>query len=769
MIRFTALVLLLQAVTAHASYNTYDLENRLQYGYDANGNRRQLIDHNNRVTQYSYDELNRLRSINAPLAGQVVYDYYNNSQLRQIDWPNGIRSHYQYDGAERIASIQHQLAASSFAEAQYDYDLNGNRSQQIITQGTQTEQTSYDYDTADRLTQINEPNRSIEYILDGVANRLTETITDNNQTTTQDKTYSYNSRDQLEQVQDAISGALITYQYDADGNQISKTDMTGTTNLVYGPRDRLLTITLPGAPPIAYSYNEAGLRDSQSQNGQTLHYIYDQTSLIAETNTTGDELARYTHSSVGLIAEARSGVQTYLHTDALSTPIAITDTSGAVTSRYTWDTWGKLQQQTGISQQPFGFTGYQRDAQTGLHYAQQRYYDSEIGRFNRHDPFRGEINTPLSLHRYLYANANPTIYVDPDGRAAVIGPAELETLGLAVENERGIIDPAQGVLALLRERGLEDLIESREIFTTNVARRTPFIGPEAVRQAVNLLAEASINDNPPMAFVVAESGDTPESVLKFARNFIGDTGGVSSRELTLPASTVDSLPGDVIDISFELQDALAGAQEAANNRFINKVANQFQEFRNKQSRFVSGSLAVSQFLVNAVADTETALAQSSLNPFTPLAPQPLRSNANVTLGAEIIAGGFGRVVTLGRLGSNVNATDDVFEVIRGVTVSRSRFRESAGHIEDAVSAGRSNTLTIDRAGSTARRREALRGTETKRALDRDEFPPAMFQEGGRGASVRHINPADNRGAGACIGAQCRTLPDGTRVRIDVVD
>jgi hypothetical protein len=31
--------------------------------------------------------------------------------------------------------------------------------------------------------------------------------------------------------------------------------------------------------------------------------------------------------------------------------------------------------------------------------------------------------------------------------------------------------------------------------------------------------------------------------------------------------------------------------------------------------------------------------------------------------------------------------------------------------------------------------------------DRDEYPPAMFNEGG-GASVRKINPSDNRGAGA---------------------
>jgi YD repeat-containing protein len=38
-------------------------------------------------------------------------------------------------------------------------------------------------------------------------------------------------------------------------------------------------------------------------------------------------------------------------------------------------------------------------------------------------------------------------------------------------------------------------------------------------------------------------------------------------------------------------------------------------------------------------------------------------------------------------------------------------------------------------------------------------------EGGRGASVRPISPSDNRGAGACVGAQCRGLPDGTRIRI----
>ncbi|WP_423815646.1 NucA/NucB deoxyribonuclease domain-containing protein [Ralstonia solanacearum species complex bacterium KE056] len=51
----------------------------------------------------------------------------------------------------------------------------------------------------------------------------------------------------------------------------------------------------------------------------------------------------------------------------------------------------------------------------------------------------------------------------------------------------------------------------------------------------------------------------------------------------------------------------------------------------------------------------------------------------------------------------------------------------------------------------------------------DEYPPAMFKEGGAGASVRAISPRDNMSAGACIGNACRGLPDGTRVRINVGD
>ncbi|EHF8059391.1 hypothetical protein J3N71_004853 [Salmonella enterica subsp. enterica serovar Oranienburg] len=100
-----------------------------------------------------------------------------------------------------------------------------------------------------------------------------------------------------------------------------------------------------------------------------------------------------------------------------------------------------------------------------------------------------------------------------------------------------------------------------------------------------------------------------------------------------------------------------------------------------------------------------------------------------------------------------------------VIINKSKYPESAKHIEDAQKAGYPNQLTIDRAGAVQRRKDALKGTPVTSGMDRDEYPPAMFQEGGKGASVRPVTSSDNRGAGACIGIQCRGLPDGSTVTI----
>ena len=63
-----------------------------------------------------------------------------------------------------------------------------------------------------------------------------------------------------------------------------------------------------------------------------------------------------------------------------------------------------------------GTTVHVNDADTGLTYMQQRYYDPVAARFLSEDPVLTDANSGASFNRYAYANNNPYRYVDPDGR-----------------------------------------------------------------------------------------------------------------------------------------------------------------------------------------------------------------------------------------------------------------------------------------------------------------------------------------------------------------
>jgi RHS repeat-associated protein len=57
------------------------------------------------------------------------------------------------------------------------------------------------------------------------------------------------------------------------------------------------------------------------------------------------------------------------------------------------------------------FPGQYYDSETGLHYNGFRYYDPQSGRYLTSDP----IGLDGGLNAYLYANANPLLFIDPDG------------------------------------------------------------------------------------------------------------------------------------------------------------------------------------------------------------------------------------------------------------------------------------------------------------------------------------------------------------------
>lgn len=127
--------------------------------------------------------------------------------------------------------------------------------------------------------------------------------------------------------------------------------------------------------------------------------------------------------------DVASGVNSnrFQHTDALGSPVAETNGSRTVLSRAEYEPYGQVLS-GGIADRP-GFTGHVADAQTGLDYMQQRYYDPLIGRFLSVDPVMAYSNPVGAFNRYWYGNDNPYKFTDPDGRQVEpeADPIEVET------------------------------------------------------------------------------------------------------------------------------------------------------------------------------------------------------------------------------------------------------------------------------------------------------------------------------------------------------
>jgi len=111
---------------------------------------------------------------------------------------------------------------------------------------------------------------------------------------------------------------------------------------------------------------------------------------------------------------------TYYHTDSLGSVVAASDDTGSLLWRKSYSPYGEKVADGEGDVNAISFTGKQHDDVTGLTYFGARYYDPEVGRFMGMDPVGFRKRNPISFNRYAYANDNPYMFVDPDGKEAVL-------------------------------------------------------------------------------------------------------------------------------------------------------------------------------------------------------------------------------------------------------------------------------------------------------------------------------------------------------------
>ena len=65
-----------------------------------------------------------------------------------------------------------------------------------------------------------------------------------------------------------------------------------------------------------------------------------------------------------------------------------------------------------------------------------------------------------------------------------------------------------------------------------------------------------------------------------------------------------------------------------------------------------------------------------------------------------------------------------------VELDMSRYPQTTDHWQDAIAAGEAALLHIDRENADLHREQSLGGFPPRSGYDRDEYPPAMSEEGG---------------------------------------
>ena len=408
----------------------------LSYTYDKAG-RVSSFDNGFGKTSYEYDLLDRVTRVVDRNGKATVYEYDAAGNRSAVRYPNGTVMSYTYDACQRLKE-EWITDAKGVTLAKYSYGLGkaGERLSVTETDTSGETETTYGYDKLNRLVKEviakNGSELTNEYGYDKVSNRISKetkvkgSLSELADTASQEvqvkegrTTYTYNALNQL--VTEKSSEGSITYTYDANGNLIKQ---SGSKNVDYSydKENHLLRATIQQGNSVtveSYTYDYAGNRLSKTVNeSDTVCYVNDTsgslTQVVAETDQNGKETAFYTRSDELLSMERNGSVWYYIY-DGHGNTRLLTNAAGTVTDRYAYDACGNLLRKEGETENDFLYTGEQYNANTGLYYLRARYMDPSTGTFISMDSYQGSLYDPVSLHKYLYANANPVKYTDPTG------------------------------------------------------------------------------------------------------------------------------------------------------------------------------------------------------------------------------------------------------------------------------------------------------------------------------------------------------------------
>ena len=182
--------------------------------------------------------------------------------------------------------------------------------------------------------------------------------------------------------------------------------------------------------------------------------------IVEEYTVTGStNLTKVYAWGLNLISQRQisGNVLTYYGFDGLGSMRFLTDASGAITNTYVYEAFGTAIVSNAPISNTLMFAGQWRDPDIKLDNNDARWWDPNLGRFVTLDTDEGQQEDPLSLHKYLYCQANPVNMVDPTGRDGSYVETLSATMIQGALYSMGISAPFRGYTAVKRFQAGADL------------------------------------------------------------------------------------------------------------------------------------------------------------------------------------------------------------------------------------------------------------------------------------------------------------------------
>ena len=362
--------------------------------------------------RYTHNEAGRFHQVDADLRATPLplrnfrYGYLAGADLVEslTETNSGINMARSYEQRRNlITQILNTSGTNLISRFDYENDAIGRRTRRVDASALTND---FGYNVRSELIEAVMGTNHFSYCYDPIGNRRTAT---NNSAVSE---YLANSLNQYSQITN--NGALITPQYDLDGNMTAygewrfawdaENRMTGASNAITVAR---------------YSYDFMSRRVRKIVNGVTNNFVYDGWNLISEITVGGAQSItnRYlwgldlsgTQQGAGgiggLLSVARNGVTYYPCYDANGNITDYVDQNGVVAAHQEYDAYGNTVVSSGLMVNDFNFwfSSKYLDRETGLYSFGLRYYAPEFGRFLSCDPARE--STIGNQYGYLFNNS----------------------------------------------------------------------------------------------------------------------------------------------------------------------------------------------------------------------------------------------------------------------------------------------------------------------------------------------------------------------------